>query len=261
MYRITTICIGPKYELIKPYWKKQISSVCSPAEIEVFDSIPPFIKTDGYAWWDVLRLKNNIDILLRTREPVVHIDIDVVVRKDIRPLIDLEYDIIFSREIGGSSAFPKECSSRLGFGICSGLYILKPSAIQFLLGLLYTMRERVYNNYSDQVSLMNYIVETPHVIGAEEFIHNGKTYTNHIIIIDGIRICVLDFDVIIRDPVFTIDQFADHINIENVGGVANFLKYFQYPLESLPLTCRCGKTHLGDTSVCPHIALRSQDIR
>jgi len=46
------------------------------------------------------------------------------------------------------------------------------------------------------------------------------------------------------------------INIDNVGGPINFLKYYDEDLEKLPLTCRCGKTHLGDNNICQHIDLR-----
>jgi hypothetical protein len=255
MYTITTVCIGSKYIPILPYWKKKVETFCS--QIEVFESIPKSITPVGYAWWDVLRLNKNLNILIKTKEPVVHIDIDVILRKDITPLVELEYDLIFSQEIGGEEAFPKECSSQLGFGICSGVYILKPSAIAFLMKLLKRMKNKTYDTYSDQVTLMNYIIATPHSITKEIYRVDNKTFTNNIIHIDGIRICVLDFSLIIRDPVLTKDQYADHINIDNVGGVSQFIRYFDEPLESLPLTCRCLKRHLGDTSVsCPHLDLR-----
>ena len=60
----------------------------------------------------------------------------------------------------------------------------------------------------------------------------------------------------IRDPIINDGQFANHINIDNVGGVQNFIKYFYEDLETLPLTCRCGKKHLGDNSICKHIEIR-----
>jgi hypothetical protein len=123
--------------------------------------------------------------------------------------------------------------------------------------LLKRMKNKTYDTYSDQVTLMNYIIATPHSITKEIYRVDNKTFTNNIIHIDGIRICVLDFSLIIRDPVLTKDQYADHINIDNVGGVSQFIRYFDEPLESLPLTCRCLKMHLGDTSVsCPHLDLR-----
>jgi hypothetical protein len=255
MYTITTICIGPKYTPLLYYWKKKIEPFCS--QIEIFESIPSNIKTNEYAWWDVARLIKNLNILITTNAPVVHIDMDVIIRKDITPLVQLEYDLIFSQEIGGAAAFPKECSSQLGFGICSGFYIIKPSAIIFLNKLLTFMQNKTYKTYSDQSTLMNYIVTNPHTVTKEIYVMN-KTFHNHIIHIDGIKICVLDFALIVRDPIISDDQYADHINIDNVGGVSNFIKYFNEPLQSLPLTCRCGKSHLGDNSVCPHIALRAQ---
>ena len=114
-------------------------------------------------------------------------------------------------------------------------------------------------NYSDQVNLMNYIVNSNYNIKDEEIILDNIKYINKIIEVDDIKICVLDFNIIIRDPVFNIGQFGNHINIDNVGGTANFLKYFDNNLENLPLTCRCGKKHLGDNSTfCKHIELRKK---
>jgi len=256
MYTITTVCIGNKYTPILPYWLKQIGSKCPNSEIEIFNKIPENIKPDKYAWWDILRLTNNLNILLRTQKPVVHIDIDIIVRKDILPIVSMDHDIIISQEIGGDGAFPKECSQKLGFGICSGLYVLKPTAISFMLNILSHMKKQTFGTYSDQVSMMNYIVNNPHSVTKENYEVGGTIYENRIIHIDGIQICVLDFGLIIRDPIVTRGQFADHINIDNVGGVSNFLNYFNEPLENLPLTCRCGKRHLGDNSVCPHIGMR-----
>ena len=69
-----------------------------------------------------------------------------------------------------------------------------------------------------------------HEIREETCVFDGTTYTNKIISIDGIKICVLDFEIIIRDPVFSKGQFANHINIYNVGGTIQFLRYFDKPV-------------------------------
>jgi hypothetical protein len=105
---------------------------------------------------------------------------------------------------------------------------------------------------------MNYIVNNKYQIKEEECLLNNIKYKNKIIEIDNITICVLDFDIITRDPIINKQQFGNHINIDNVGGVNNFIKYFYEPLESLPLTCRCGKTHLGDNNICNHISMRKK---
>lgn len=81
---------------------------------------------------------------------------------------------------------------------------------------------------------------------------NNKTYINKIITIGETKICVLDFQLITRDPTRNNGQFANHINIDNVGGVQPFIRYFYNDLETLPLTCRCGKTHLGNYETCIH---------
>lgn len=256
-YYITTFCYGNKYEPILPKWTLTIFNNCKNGLITIFNKCNIHLKKGfKYAWWDVVRLSNNIDILMIKDKPVVHVDIDLIIKKDIEPLVNLNYDLIFSKEIGEDNAYPKECSKILGFGICSGFYIIKPSAINFAIKILQQMLSYKYDNYSDQVNIMHYIVNNKHSIKNEEIILDGIRYTNKIIDIDGIKICVLDFNIIVRDPILNINQFGNHINIDNVGGTQNFLRYFDEDLEKLPLTCRCGKKHLGDESICKHIELR-----
>jgi hypothetical protein len=260
-YYITTYCYGNKYEPIKTEWTNRIKERCtSVSNIHIHTKSPSHLIKYGlqYAWWDIMRLYENLTMLLQYKVPVVHIDMDIIVEKDIRPLVDLPYDIIISKEIGGDKAFPPECSGKVGFGVCSGFYVVKPSVSAFLSKLLKMMIERKFNTYSDQVSLMNYIVQSQYEITDDVISLDGRTYINKIISIDGIKLCVLDFNLVIRDPIINDGQFANHINIDNVGGVNNFLHYFHQDLETLPLTCRCGKRHLGDTSTCPHIELRKR---
>ena len=256
-YYITTFCYGVKYEPILSKWTSTIKNTCKNSIIKVFNSCDIHLPFGfQYAWWDVVRMNNNINILMTTNKPVVHVDIDLIIKKDIEPLINMNYDIIFSKEIGEDGAFPIECSKILGFGICSGFYIVKPSALKFIIDMYNLMSSYASNSYSDQVNIMNYIVKNNYNIKDEEIILDGIKYTNKIIEIDGIKLCVLDFNIIVRDPILNINQFGNHINIDNVGGTQNFLRYFDEDLESLPLTCRCGKTHLGDNSICKHIELR-----
>jgi hypothetical protein len=259
MYYITTPCFGNKYEPVLHKWFQRIKDKCKNAKIYIFNQ-PNVVLKYGfqYAWWDVIRMNNNIEILKSTNSPVNHIDMDIIIEKDIEPLINLNYDLIFSREIGGNGAFPKECSSKLGFGICSGFYVMKPSSLAFISKIFDLMNNYTYNSYSDQVTIMNYIVNNDYILYDEELILDGVKYMNKIIKINGIKICVLDFNVIVRDPIVNANQFGNHINIDNVGGTDNFLKYFDEDLENLPLTCRCGKTHLGDNNVCSHIKLREK---
>jgi teichuronic acid biosynthesis glycosyltransferase TuaG len=255
-YYITSCCFGDKFKHIVPHWSKRIYEKCTNTKITLWteDNCKITIPKQ-YAWWDIIRLENNLTLLTK---PVVHIDLDIIVEKDIAPIVDLPYDIIISTEIGGNKAYPPECSSRLGFGVCSGFYVLKPSCNEFIRKIYESMVCRKYNNYSDQVTLMNTIVTSKYEITEEVCQLNGQKYTNKIIHIDGIQICVLDFNIITRDPIVDNGQFANHINIDNVGSVGNFIRYFYEPLDKLPLTCRCGKSHLGDISICKHINLRTR---
>ena len=258
-YFITTFCYGNKYEPILPKWTERITNKCKNSKYFIFNKNNIQLKYGfKYAWWDLVRLHNNLDILSRFNKPVVHIDIDLIIEKDIKPLLDLPYDFIISTEIGGDESYPKECSKILGFGVCSGFYIIKSTAYDFMKKIFNLMINNE-NNYSDQVNIMNYIVKNNYKITEEEMVFDTIKYINKIIEIDNIKICVLDFNIIIRDPIFNINQFGNHINIDNVGGTQNFLKYFDNNLEELPLTCRCGKKHLGDNNICKHIELRKNN--
>jgi hypothetical protein len=256
-YVITTFCNGEKYEPILPKWTSAIKDTCKNSSIMVFNKCDISLSRGfQYAWWDVVRLNNNINILKSANKPVVHVDIDLIIKKDIEPLVNLGFDLIFSKEIGEDNAFPKECSKVLGFGICSGFYIIKPGAMKFISKIYHLMDSYKFNSYSDQVNIMNYIITNKYIVREEDVILDGIKYTNKVIEIDGISICILDFNIIVRDPIFNMNQFGNHINIDNVGGTQNFLRYFNEDLESLPLTCRCGKKHLGDSNICKHLELR-----
>ena len=123
MYTIVSTCVGNKFRFIREHWTKRVQTKCMNASIEIIDeSYMNALKVDHrqYAWWDVLRLKRIIDILIKTGKPVVHCDMDIIIEKDIEPLINIDGDFIISTEIGGAGSFPKECSSVIGFGVCSG---------------------------------------------------------------------------------------------------------------------------------------------
>jgi hypothetical protein len=261
-YNIVSFNFGEKFELVKNIWTERVNNKCgdnSCVTIILSDILNElnFNLIYEYAWWDVVRLDYILQKIKNDYKPIVHIDQDIIIEKDITPLIELPYDIIISKEIGNENAFPSECSSILGFGVCSGFYILKSTSIKFMEKILKNMKSKKYESYSDQVNIMKYILNNSYEINEENIILHNKKYTNKVIKIRDIKICVLDFNIIIRDPLINDGQFANHINIDNVGGVHNFLRYFNEDLETLPLTCRCGKIHLGDSSICKHIEIRN----
>lgn len=260
-YIISSLCLGLKYEIIKPHWINRIYKKCEKIkEIHIFDNtnlnkseIPSFYKE---AWWDVVRLNRILLLCSHNNVPIIHIDMDIIIEKELEDICNLPYDFIISTEIGGNQSFPKECSEKLGFGVCSGFYIIKKESISFMQKILYNMENKKYDILSDQANIMNYIVNNNYIVRDEICILDGIEYINKIIEIDNIKICVLNFDIITRDPIITKNQFGNHINIDNVGGSNNFIDYFYKPLESLPLTCRCNKKHLGDNNICKHIDMR-----
>ena len=257
MYSIVTLCQGCKYEPILPHWIQRIRKTCKNSNIHLVKLPECDVNFNIYAWWDYVRMQYIIN-LLKDDHISVHCDIDVIIEKDIEPLIALQYDIIISKEIGGPNAFPKEYSSLLGFGICTGFYIVKSPALAFLQKILTKMKTNAIDksSYSDQVALMETFVNSTKTIYNETLTLDGKKYTNIVIEIDGIKICVLDFDIVVRDPIKNNGQYANHINIDNVGGTHMLIEYFYKDFEDLPITCRCGKTWLGDFNVCPHLSQR-----
>jgi len=260
-YCISTLCFD-HFVYIKNHWINRVSKKCKNVKIYIIDNkyINNYnIDFNEYAWYDYIRLDTNINIINLNNINVVYIDMDIIIEKDIKDIINLPYDFIISKEIGENKSFPQECSSILGFGICSGFYVIKKESIDFLKKILNNMKNKTYNSYSDQVNIMNYIINNKYNISKETCILDGIKYTNNIIEIDNIKICVLDFDIITRDPIINKNQYGNHINIKNVGGINSFIRYFYEPLESLPLTCRCNKHHLGDYNECIHINMRNKN--
>ena len=241
-YQIVTLCIGDKYIPIKEHYKKRITDKCKNYTLEIIDDLSDinYQIEMRYAWWDIIRTKKIIKKLEDINIPIVHCDIDIIIEKDISELVNLNYDLIFATEINGINAFPKECSQKLGFGINTGFYIIKPTdkAIEFIKTIFNLMYNKKYNTYSDQETIMNYITSNNYKTKQEECIIDNITYTNYIITINDLNICVLDFNIIIRDPLKTSNQFANHINIDNVKGVENFIKFYYDKIENLPTTTR-----------------------
>ena len=244
-YIITSLCFGRKYAPIFEHWLKNTIEKCPTADIFVppTPSSLPFVPTE--AWWDVIRLENNIGLLQKSI-PIMHCDLDVIVVKDLKPIVEWgssqKIDILFSKETWGEP-----------LPICSGLCILYPSSRNFCEKLLTMMKQKKYGTYSDQNTLRSYILEQPHKIRSIVSTIDGITYSHSLIHVDNIKIVILDMELITRDPITTKTQFANHVNVDNVGGVQTFIRFFYERIEDLPLTCRCGKRHLGNTEICTHI--------
>lgn len=265
-YIITSLCFGDKYIKVLDKWNNRIINKCNinpkiivltKDNIERIRKILNIKKIDynKYAWWDIFRLKNNLILLEKLKKPIVNIDLDIIIEKNIEDIIKLPYDIIISKEIGENKAYPLEYSEKLGFGVCTGFYCLKEKSINIMKNICENMINK--ENYSDQYNIMEYIYEKKEKINKIKTILNNKEYINIIIEIENIKICILDFEIIIRDPIINNNQYGNHINIDNVGGSENYLKYYDNNLEELPLTCRCGKKNLNDNRECIHIKMRN----
>ena len=137
----------------------------------------------------------------------------------------MNYDLIFSRGECGDKCWPHDCSSILGFGICTGLYIAKPSAKHFLENVFTDMKNKRYGAYSDQLTIMN-IFKNANLQWINEDVEiNGNVYVNKVTYYMNIKICVIDFDMFERGLYFGLNkQFGNHFPIDKVGGVDNFCK-------------------------------------
>lgn len=244
MYYIVTLCDSLKYEILLPHWKKRVSEICKNCSIVISRKDHYIselnINYNIYAWWDVVRLTKVIE-LLKKGNTVVHCDLDIIILKDINPLTKIDSDFIISCEINGNNAYPKNCSNKLGFGVCTAFYVAKPSALKYLENILSRMIDRKYENcYSDQVTIMNSIVNNEYTLKTEPITFNNMVYENRLLETEGIKMCVLDFEIIRRDPITDQNHFGMHISIDNVGGSNNFVKYFYQDFKTLPRTCRCN---------------------
>src|SRR5689334_7903119 len=129
-YTITSFCHGSIYNSVRPHWEDRTRKLHPESKIVILSNYL-FKRLEGYGWWDIVRLEKIIDILSRTRLPTINCDLDLILERNISPLIELDYDFIVSKEIGGNNAFPHEISSKMGFGLCTGVYIAKYSSIAF----------------------------------------------------------------------------------------------------------------------------------
>jgi len=234
------MCCGNKYEPIFLHWVKRIRERCGNVPIVLLNNLGILNNTKfnlnehGIIW--AIRFKNFLDFIQTTNNPVVMCDVDVIIEKDLQQLVDLPYDIIISKESQGINAYPKHCSNILGFGVCAGFGIYKLSSLAFLNKIYDNMENKKYGNYDDQVNIMEHIVNSKRNVYDSKIVLDNREYTNIIIEIDDIKICVLDFEIVIRDPLISNGQFANHINIDFVEGTDNFIKYFYNDLKDLPCT-------------------------
>ena len=237
MYTLTTFCDSQKFEIILPLWEEQIKKTCTNYNLNIIRFTEKHLIDQKYGWWDVIRMRGII-AELEKNNIAVQCDLDIIIKKDIQELIDLDYDFIIAQEINENKAFPQECSSILGFGVCTGFYIAKPNSLSFLKNILNDMQKDTYNtnSYSDQVNIMHTLVKNDITVEYKKIILDNIEYENKIISFNDIKICVLNFEIIRRDPITDKNHYAMHVNINSVGGVFNFLKYFTEDFDSLLYT-------------------------
>jgi hypothetical protein len=108
--------------------------------------------------------------------------------------VNLIIILLLSTEIGGDKAYPDRMQQISRIWNMFGILYNKTDRFLFLLNLLTFMKSKKYNTYSDQVTLMNFIVNNKYMITEEIVVFDNITYTNRIIHIDNIKICVLDFN-------------------------------------------------------------------
>lgn len=157
-------------------------------------------KALGYGAGDSERLRH---ILTRLEEGVTcyQIDLDVRLKLDFRPMADLPYDFIISRAFG----VPKEVVEELGFVGCTGFYVAKPAAAPLLRPLLAELGPvGVYDQHTlnRRWRTWNWRQDRATMGGFEGRID----VCEH----EGVSICVLPAEAILRTPEMDASWFGNH---------------------------------------------------
>lgn len=131
----------------------------------------------------------------------VQIDIDVVLKRSVAPLLDLPFDFITSRAF----AFPAHARDRLGFVGCTGFYIAKPKSAPFCELVLQHINRNTFGHPLDQLVLNSLLVEAD-----EDGRHwretasaSGEDFEMDAFEIQGCRIGVLPKETIERNDDLT----------------------------------------------------------
>ncbi len=210
MQTVVTSCFADRWWALVPEFVEtvhrlsglntEIVSLDGKAYEAAFASTVHQPKAVGYGAGDSERMRH---ILARLRQGVTcfQIDLDVRLKLDFRPMADLPYDFIISRAFG----VPKEVVEALGFVACTGFYIAKPAAAPLLepilaeLGPLGIYDQNLLNRrlkdatwHQDRVTLGQF---------------EGRIdVCEH----DGVSICVLPREAILRTPEMDASWFGNH---------------------------------------------------
>ena len=185
---------------------------------------------NDYTWGvtDHIRLIEAIKIVEKGNI-AIQLDIDTILFKPLQSIIALDYDFIISRAECGNKAWPHDCSIKVGFGACSGFYIAKKNALDFLKYLLNCMKTRCYNSFTDQETIMKIFSNDSVVWHNKVDIIDDISYKNKITTINNVSICVLDYDIFERGIyVGDNNQFGNHFPVKKGGGIAEFINILNY---------------------------------
>jgi hypothetical protein len=136
------------------------------------------------------------------------IDIDVLLKQSIRPVMDLPHDFLISRAYG----FPRDAVQKLGFVGCCGFFLAKPSSLQFCQEILHRLETKADGSTLDQFVLNRMLMEaadqseaatSAHIIGGQNFEIADFT-------VAGCRIGVLPANAIMRNLNTDVAIFGNH---------------------------------------------------
>ncbi len=167
--QIVTCCYGPRYWLAVDQWTKHIRrfgpwpidivSVDGGRHIDTDASITTVYvnSPDGELAWgsgDSCRMERVLTHL-KGGLACFQIDLDVLLKRDISPLMDLPYDFLISRAF----KCPPIARGKFGFVACTGFYLAKPGAADLCDRVLQHIASNTYGSILDQVVLNNMLVE------------------------------------------------------------------------------------------------------
>lgn len=143
----------------------------------------------GWGDGDLPRLEKVI-ALCAQGYTCMHLDLDVVLLKEISSIIELPYSFIISRAFG----FPKYIVQKIGFVGCTGFYIAKPESLPLLN---YWRDEIKSHSQLDQLSI-NQIFEKLKW-DTNTFIINDNEYQNTVSSWKNISLTALDTEILPRN--------------------------------------------------------------
>jgi hypothetical protein len=212
--RFVTACYGAPFWAAAPRWADGIRALHD-APIDIIsldggqyareDRDIATLKVDAgealrYGLGDKIRLA-HIAARLVDGVTCIQLDVDVELKRNVAPLVELPYDFIVSRAF----AAPDFAAAALGFVACTGFYVAKPSSLPLCRNILRRVARRDHDTDLDQYILNVLLVDAAEAgrHARETVALEGRDLEMDVFRVGRCRIGVLPAEAISRrdDPV------------------------------------------------------------